>query len=251
MDRIHGPKLTVVRSKVGMNLKRDWSQAISADNVRALTSLLNIHDPDQLIGYTADNGKSALMVASKKGALPLAQRLVAVGADVNEKTETQGTPLMFAVVGGHLNMAQWLLDEGADIHARGSNGWTALTIAAAKGNVTLLQWLIRQGANAQVRDVYRYTPLLRAVDNGFLQAAALLLSLPETDVHARDEYENTALHHAVFSNEEAMVNLLLDHGADPTMKNRNGLSAVDVVQSMSSHSQALLELLNAQIREEL
>lgn len=250
-ERTSGPKLVLVRSKSAIQLKRDWASAITSDNVSVLSGMLDRNDASDLVTVTASNGKSALMVASKKGDIAFARRLIQAGVNVNETTETLGTPFMFAIVGGQQQVAQWLFEQGADIHAVGSNGWSALTIAAAKGDVTLLQWLISQGADAQVRDVYRYTPLLRAVDNGFLQAAALLLSLPETDIHAKDEYDNTALHHAVFANEESMVGLLLEHGADPTMRNRDGLSPIDVANSLSRQSDELLKQLEEQIRQGL
>ena len=120
------------------------------------------------------------------------------------------------------------VDAGADIHVIGSNGWTALTIAAAKGHLELVQWLIALGADAQVRDVYRYTPLMRAVENNHESVVALLLSLAETDVNVQDESDNTSLHHAVSAGHVAMVRLLLQHGANPAIQNRYGMTAVEL-----------------------
>lgn len=231
-------------TKLRPSSKLAWRSAIINDDSEELRSLLTDNDPQSLLSITADNGKSALMVAAKKGDTFLAEQLVALGVDVNETTETQGTPFMFAVLGNHKDMAQWLLEQGADFDRVGSNGWTALTIAAAKGQVANLQWLIGQGANAQVRDVYRFTPLLRAVDNGYIDAAEVLLSLVETDVNARDEYDNTALHHAVAAGDITMVSLLLEHAADPSLRNREGVTPADIARSLASDSQAVLHLLD-------
>lgn len=224
VDRTAAHRLSVVRLKFGTDEKEAWISAINNDRIDLISLMADQYDPEQFLAVTAGNGKSALMSACKQGNLELVKSLVAAGADVNEQTQTQGTPFMFAVLGGNLNIAMWLQEQTADIHAKGSNGWSALTIAAAKGYVDILRWLIDAGADAQVRDVYRFTPLLRAVDNGHLDAAALILSLPQTDVNARDEYDNTALHHAVSAKDIPMINLLLKHGADHSLENRDRLS---------------------------
>ncbi len=211
-----------------------WISAIGNDRVDRLARMLAQYDPPSLLDLTAANGKNALMVASKKGDLALARRLVSAGANVHDTTQTNGTPFMFAVLGNHRTLAQWLIDEGADINVVGSNGWTALTIAAAKGNQAMLNWLLTQGADAQLRDVYRYTPFLRAVDNGHERTASVLLALPETDVNAQDEYDNTALHHAVSAGNVSMIQLLLSHGAAADIANRDGVTATDLAAENSA-----------------
>lgn len=215
------PRVTALESTD----ERVWISAIGNDRTETLWQMLNRHEPQQLLAVTADNGKSALMVASKKGDLPLVKALVAAGANIEDKTLTNGNAFMFAVLGNHKSVAEWLLIRGADIHVVGSNGWTALTLAAAKGYVELLQWLIDRGADTEVRDVYRYTPLMRAVENGRHSAARILLAQKGTDINAQDEYENTSLHHAVVAQDVPMVRLLLQHGAAADIANRDGATA--------------------------
>ncbi len=205
-------------------VQQRWISAIGNDRTDTLRQLLARHEPQELLSLTTSNGKSALMVASKTGDLDLVKSLVAAGADIAQRTQTNGTAFMFAVLGNRRQVAEWLLARGADIQVIGSNGWTALTLAAAKGHTDLLQWLIAHGAQAQVRDVYRYTPFMRAVENGQEPAAALLASLPDTDVNARDEYDNTPLHHAVSAGDAVMVRLLLESGADAQLANRHGVT---------------------------
>jgi len=245
VDKNVAPRYSTSQAKLRAASRLSWMNAITNDDAERLEELFAQNDPVLLLSVTASSGKSALMVAAKTGNLNLAKSLVMAGADVNEVTDTQGTPFMFAVLGGHQNVARWLLEHGADINTIGSNGWTALTIAAAKGRVRLLQWLISEGADTQVRDVYRFTPLLRAVDNGYVEAAAVLLSLVETDVNAKDEYDNTALHHAVSSRNLPMVSLLLEHGANPEISNREGISPFDVARTLASDSQTILQALGS------
>jgi ankyrin repeat protein len=217
-------RLAIMKLKPGDNERQAWIRAIGHDEVSTLRLMMSQYQIDQLLETTTFNGKNALMVASKTGDLPLVQALVSAGADIDDTTATNGTAFMFAVLGNQFRVAQWLAARGADINVVGSNGWTALTIAAAKGYLDLLDWLIGQGAHAQVRDVYRFTPLIRAVENNHERSAALLLSLPGTDVNAQDEFDNTALHHAVSAHNAAMVSLLLKHSADVSIRNRSGLT---------------------------
>lgn len=220
-------------SQLSETTKNQWISAIGNDRVDQLAALRDKHNLSELLKVTASNGKSALMVASKKGDLALAKSLVKGGASIHDLTITQGTAFMFAILGDQRLLVEWLYDEGADINVVGSNGWTALTIAAAKGNAELLQWLLARGADAQIRDVYRYTPMLRAVDNGYLNTAGILLALPDTDVNAQDEYDNTALHHAVSAGNRDMVALLLNKGANPDIKNRQDMSARELAEGLS------------------
>lgn len=221
-------------AKISASTRQAWISAIGSDHVDQLVQLRDEHGLSELLEITASNGKSALMVAAKKGDLTFAKNLVAHGASVHDTTITNGTAFMFAILGNQSEMVAWLYEAGADIKVVGSNGWTALTIAAAKGNADLLQWLLDRGAKGQTRDVYRYTPLLRAVENGYIETATILLLLPSTEVNAQDEYDNTALHHAVSASNVHMVRLLLSHGADSDIVNRQGLSALDLASGISA-----------------
>ncbi|MBX2837955.1 MAG: ankyrin repeat domain-containing protein [Gammaproteobacteria bacterium] len=216
-----------------------WASAIANDDTEQLITLFETHEaPQTLLSHTASNGKTALMVACKTGELPLAKTLVAAGANLKQKTVTGGTAFMFAVLGNELDAAQWLYDQGVDVQAQGSNGWSAVTIAAAKGSDELLRWLISIGADANAPDVYRFSPLMRAVDNGHVDVVKVLLSAEGIDIDQQDERNNTALHYAVAANRTDLVSLLLDAGASSDLQNREGETA----KTMAQDEAALLAL---------
>lgn len=212
-----------------------WASAISNDQTELLERMLNAQlaeqgDPIELLKHDAPNGKSALMVASKQGQLALVKRMVKLGANINELTLTGGTPLMFAVLGDHVDIANWLHEQGADINAKGSNGWSAATIAGAKGQTNMLRWLIKAGADINSQDVYRFTPLMRAVDNRHVASARVLLTDGQAGVEFKDESDNSALHFAVANQQRELVQLLLDHGADALQTNRDGITPSDLAE---------------------
>ena len=220
-----------------------WISAIGNDRADTLARLLDEHSPDLLLPLTATNGKTALMVAAKLGDKAFARSLVAAGSDINSRTVTGGTAFMFAILGDDLELARWFKTLGADVHVQGTNGWTAVTIASAKGFTETLEWLLEIGADGRVPDVYRFTPLMRAVDNNHLSAARLLIEKAQANVNAVDEYDNTPLHHAVSvsleTGQSGMVELLLDAGASALSKNREGVTPL----AIASKSEALSSLL--------
>ncbi len=214
---------------------KKWSSAISNDRDDLLAQMLDAHiesglDPVKLLSIDAPNGKSALMVASKQGDLNLVRRMVGAGASINELTQTGGTPFMFAVLGDQIHIAKWLHAQGANIDSQGSNGWSAATIAGAKGQTAMLRWLIEAGADINAVDVYRFTPLMRAVDNQHQQAVSTLLSLGGAKVNVQDESDNSALHFAVANGHSEVIAMLLQHGANPLQKNRDGMTPIDLAK---------------------
>ena len=60
-----------ISSQLSESTKNQWISAIGNDRVDQLAALRDQHNVSELIKITASNGKSALMVASKKGDLSL------------------------------------------------------------------------------------------------------------------------------------------------------------------------------------
>lgn len=202
-----------------------WIKAISNDDVDLLQSLLsNNARTRSLLETAAPNGKTALMVASKKGNIALVKALLGLGASVNTVTKTGGNAFMFAVLGDHIDIAKWLATQKANISAAGSNGWSAVTIAAAMGHTDVLRWLTTLDSPIDVPDVYRFTPLMRAADNGHVEAVKLLLETKAVDVNAGDEWQNTALHFVMANQNMDVLELLLQQGADINKANRDGIT---------------------------
>lgn len=81
--------------------------------------------------YETDNeGVSVFDVAVTYNNLPLIQRLIADGFDVNVSTRRSGfTPLMGAVCYGRTEVIQKLLDMGVNVTARDGHGLSALDFA--------------------------------------------------------------------------------------------------------------------------
>lgn len=91
---------------------------------------------------TDNEGVSVFDVAVTYNNLPLIQRLISNGFDVNTSTRRSGfTPLMGAVCYGRLEVIQKLLDMGVDVIARDGHGLSALDFARKMRKTAILNLL--------------------------------------------------------------------------------------------------------------
>ncbi|KAN0142107.1 Ankyrin repeat-containing domain protein [Lactarius tabidus] len=125
------------------------------------------------------------------------------------------------------DFAQVLVKHGADVNIRLTNEWTPLHVAAFNGWLELARSLLNHGANLNVENDRDETPLHLVSrgeyyfeENG-VRIAFLLLERG-VDVHAQDKEQYTALHGAAFKGKHELARVLLDHGADPNVRNEKG-----------------------------
>ena len=94
----------------------------------------------------------------------VAEELVARGADVNARSKTGFTALMFAAQQGDMDSARILLDAKANPNeAIPKSGATPLIIASAIGKPDVVALLLDKGANPNAVDANGFTSLHHAV----------------------------------------------------------------------------------------
>ncbi|MCC2669319.1 MAG: ankyrin repeat and box protein 3-like [Armatimonadetes bacterium] len=169
-------------------------------------------------------GYSALCGAAAEGHLETVRLLLDHGADPNLANRSGGTSLMSAASFSHVETVRLLLERGADPNAAGFRGETVLLrVRCDQGcERPLADERIRQvvyalvcaGANVNQADDRGRTPLMHFVRLGLPDVVELLLE-QGADASARDREGSTSLLLAAQRGEagEALVELLLDHGA--------------------------------------
>jgi ankyrin repeat protein len=187
------------------------------------------------------NGKTALMLAAKEGEMPNVERLLKLGADVNKANNNGGTPIMYAALGGDIEILRLFVHRGADLNAVARNGWTALMIAAAKGFADITRELLDNEANPNLQDVYLWSPLMRAVYEDRESVVKLLAASTRVDINHRGENGMTALHLATGLGYAHLARILLNHGADKTIRDDTGRTPYDVAQE--TYAVKLLSIL--------
>lgn len=108
-------------------------------------------------------------------------------------------------------------------------GQTELITAADEGDLTSAKAALADGDDVNAVDSTGTPALLYAVFNGDEEMVSFLID-SGADVNVQDEYD-TAIGAAVYYDEFETALLLMDSGADPTVKGKDGLSAMDYTET--------------------
>jgi hypothetical protein len=170
-----------------------------------------------------------MVAVGSPGAAGVVKLLIEKGADA--RYSYQGfTALMAAAEGGDGAVVRLLLEKGADAKAGNRVGWTALHASALAGDRDGAEALLAHGADVNARETLQgRTPLLWAAAGGRTDLVKLFLDRGG-DAGAKETFSGTtALICAAASarGDLGLVNLLLENGADPAVKDAHGDSAVD------------------------
>ena len=139
----------------------------------------------------------SLLDAVSAGDIDRVRKLLAAGADCNERSGDGATALMLAAYAGRLDLVKTLIDAGADVNATDERGWGALMKAAYnaeldRGFADVAQALIDAGANVDAPIGFGVRPLMLAAGYGETAVVETLLRAG-ADVLARNDGGLTAL----------------------------------------------------------
>lgn len=169
--------------------------------------------------------------------------LVQRGFDVNVRDPGGQHALYLAIRDQATRVVETLLAmPKLDIEARNSQDESALMMAALKGNLPLVKALIARNADVNKPG---WAPLHYASTNGHLDVMRLLLE-HHAYIDAESPNGTTPLMMAAHYGSAAAVKVLLEAGADPTLKNKLDLTAIDFAHRGNRQESA--ELLAAFIR---
>ena len=169
---------------------------------------------------------TALMYAGRQGSLEAARTLAEMGADLNLADPDGTTALELAILNGHFDTAAMLTEKGADPNIADSTGMAALY--AAVDMSTLGEIYGRPGRKS--------TDKLSAVDLMPILLAhganpnATLKSATLTRAHTPGEPSlgegTTPLMRAAKNGDVAAMRVLMAHGADASLKQKNGTTTL-------------------------
>ena len=201
-----------------------------------------------------ERGRSPLLRASTySGALAVVKMLVKAGADVCVTDNKGATCLRLAACFGHTETVRYLVglndvdvnqkdtdgftlvrlltavEEHTDvvkvlIEAKGDMGRTPLHVASVNGDMAIVKMLVKAGADVCTTDIDGDTCLTLAAHFGHTETVRYLVGLKDVDVNHKDTNGNTALLLAADEKHVAVVEVLIDAGADIDGKDEDGRS---------------------------
>lgn len=164
------------------------------------------------------------------------------GLNLNLKDEEGMTPLMSAALGGQVDLVKQLLQKKVDLEVTNSAGDTALAVAVTNDQIETAKVLINAGANVDlvVAGDEEDTLLTRAVTSD-LHLVKLILKKNKKLINKTNKLGETALMQSIRFGNNDSVKLLLSSGADANIKNKAGLTALDVAKQ--SNNQSAVQIL--------
>ncbi|MEO6185763.1 MAG: ankyrin repeat domain-containing protein [Steroidobacteraceae bacterium] len=164
---------------------------------------------------------TALVYAARSGNVDAARVLLEGGADVNQTTRYDWSPLLAATQNQNYVMAKFLIEHGANVNLANKGGWTPLYLATDNRNIeggdyptrtadmdslAFITYLLEKGANVNSR-VTESTETRTVFTNQWL-----------------NEEGATAFLRASQSGDLALIKLLIAHGADPKINTKLGVT---------------------------
>jgi len=199
-------------------LAKEFFELVRADDVFALTSMLNEHP--ELADLRNEQGVPAILVAIYYDRRDVVALLIQSGAKVD---------LCIAAALGDLKRLVRLLETKPALDAYSTDGWTALHLAAYFGKTDAVKLLLEAGAPIRARST-------NAMNNHPLHAAAAgkrtdvvpILIAAGADVNATQAGGFTPLHAAAQNGDVDMAKALLAAGADANVRADNGQLPLDL-----------------------
>jgi ankyrin repeat protein len=155
------------------------------------------------------------------------RRLQQRGFDFNTPDESGQSPLLLALRLDSLKTAAFLIEQpGFHLDAHNTRGENALMIAALRGHVGLLRLMLRHGAEVNKPG---WTPLHYAAAHPTAVSVEMVELLLEENAYidAASPNETTPLMMAARYGHRDSVRALLEAGADVSLRNQQGLAALD------------------------
>lgn len=118
---------------------------------------------------------TALWCASGAGHLDIVELLIKNGANVNNATATNSTPLRAACFDGRLDIVKYLIEHGADLTIPNKYDNTCLMISCYKGHTKVVRHLLEKGANPDLKAHCGATSIHFAAECGHLDVVKELI----------------------------------------------------------------------------
>ena len=198
------------------------------------------------VNFAAQTGVTALWLAAPDW--DKTKLLLGHGADVNHKVQGYGLLVKIAAMPGTLPVTKLLIEKGADPKQSAPDNSLVFN-AASSGDTAILGFYLRSGFKANDTTLFGDYPISGAL---FYRCSATVKMLIDNGSEVNRQSKSfqlssfngfTALMFAAWNNDKGSFYYLLDHGADPNLKNENGYTALMLLQQGEEDDPAMTKAL--------
>jgi ankyrin repeat protein len=220
------------------------------------------------INFQNKSGITPLMAAITSSAylrqnLELINILINSGADLNITNKNGEHSLHIAILSDYKNnmfdIIKLLIEKGVDLNIISTlSGYNPLTTSINKKNIEVAKLLIEKGANIDFQNDNGISPLMVAIAGNLYELIKLLIYL-NVNIDNKTIDGDTPLIFAVkYKNPVDIINLLLEKGADPSIKNNDGNNALyyaiqnknkDIINILSKFGTNFMTHRNSEIED--
>ncbi|XP_042872528.1 ankyrin repeat domain-containing protein 29-like [Penaeus japonicus] len=195
------------------------------------------------INQASKDGGTALIVAAQCGHLDVVTELLRRNADPSSAMKDRATAVFVAAQNGHTSVVRTLLNAGAKANVRRLDGASPLWIASQMGHQGVVRLLLSHGVNPDICRHDGATPLFKAAHKGHVEVVHELL--PYKPCLGLLRNGESALHAAALYGHVRVLKALVQAGADPSLKNDQGLTPIQIA-AQARHPEAVQLLKDAQ-----
>lgn len=257
-------KLQALASELFFAVKRDDAEVVGEICGRVRRNK-GVVIPD----FRDDAGNTTLHVAAWRGNESICASLLSAGLDVHALSPRRETPLHFAAYRGRVEVIRLLMEAKSPTGDVNADGDTCLHLAVLSANIAAVRAVVMQdptllryandegclplhyacgmGFNAIVELLVQCdmkgdtlarptknmeTPLMLAVTSKKTDIVEHMCSKCPSAINARDQKGFTALHIAVLQQVNPIIKLLIERGADKSIANENGSTALNLAEGL-------------------
>ena len=178
---------------------------------------------------TDDEGWTALHYSAREGSYESIKSLLAMGTNINLKTNNGKNCLHIAAAYDHINLSRTLISKhNFDVQLPDHDEWTALHFFAQNGSYELLKAVEDMGIDIKLETNYGRNCLHIAAKNSRFNLCRTLLDKHNFDVELPDRGGWTALHYFAQNGSYELVKAAADIGTDINLKTNNGKNCLHI-----------------------
>ncbi|KLI48438.1 ankyrin repeat domain-containing protein [Brachyspira hyodysenteriae] len=175
--------------------------------------------------------RSDFFSAVHSGDIKSVKEYIEMGINVNLQDEKRRTPLMIATYKNDVKMVKLLVDNDANVNIQDAKLNSPFLYAGANGMLDIVKLTYKKADTRNVLNIFGGNALIPACEKGHLGTVKFLLENTDIDVNHVNHLSFTALLEVtILGNDNInyveIVKLLLEHGADKTIKDKNGHDAL-------------------------